>query len=110
MPLRLCAWLALLPALLAAGCSTQQVVKENATRATVASQEVPENQLLDVSIQVVTLREHESVQGGRHVRWTEIEEHGRLRDLVRTRELATVLDLEALERSQASARVEAPAP
>lgn len=53
--------------------------------------------------QVVTLREHEIVQGGRRVRWTEIQEHGRLRDLVRTRELATVLDLEALERSQAGA-------
>lgn len=60
--------------------------------------------------QVVTLREHESLEGGRRVRWTEIQEHGPLRDLVRTRELATVLDLEALERSQASARAEAPAP
>ena len=32
---------------------------------------------------VVTLREHESVRAGRSVRWTEIQEHGRLRDLVR---------------------------
>jgi type IV secretory pathway VirD2 relaxase len=60
--------------------------------------------------QVVTLREHESVQGGRRVRWTEIQEHGRLRDLVRTRELATVLDLEALGRGQAGARVDVPSP
>jgi hypothetical protein len=60
--------------------------------------------------QVVTLREHESVEAARRVRWTEIQEHGRLRDLVRTRELATVLDLEALERGQAGARAEAPAP
>jgi type IV secretory pathway VirD2 relaxase len=51
---------------------------------------------------VVTLREHESVSMGRRVRWTEIQEHGRLRDLVRTRELATVLDLEALERSRSA--------
>ena len=53
---------------------------------------------------VVTLLEHESVHGGRRVRWTEIQEHGRLRDLVRTGELATVLDLEALERSRSPAR------
>ena len=59
---------------------------------------------------VVTLREHESVRAGRSVRWTEIQEHGRLRDLVRTRELATVLDLEVLERARAGARPEEPAP
>ncbi len=60
---------------------------------------------------LVTLLEHESVRGGRRVRWTEIQEHGRLRDLVRTRELATVLDLEALERHRSAARSEpAPAP
>lgn len=33
-------------------CSTQQVVKQNATRAAIAQQEVPENQLLDVAVQV----------------------------------------------------------
>jgi hypothetical protein len=44
------------------------------------------------------------------VRWTEIQEHGRLRDLVRTRELATVLDLEVLERARAGAGPEEPAP
>jgi hypothetical protein len=61
--------------------------------------------------QVVTLREHDSVREGRSLRWTDIQEHGRLRDLVRTRELATVLDLEALERSRPAARSEsAPAP
>ena len=59
---------------------------------------------------VVTLREHESVRAGRSVRWTEIQEHGRLRDLVRTRELATVLDLEVLERARAGAGPEEPAP
>ena len=59
---------------------------------------------------VVTLREHESVRAGRSVRWTEIQEHGRLRDLVRTRELATVLDLEVMERSRPGARSEAPVP
>ena len=58
---------------------------------------------------VVTLLEHESVQGGRRVRWTEVQEHGRLRDLVRTRELATVLDLEALGRSRPAPRTEPPA-
>ncbi len=48
------AWLtvAVPAAMLVAGCSTQQVVKENATTATVAQQEVPENQLLDVSVVV----------------------------------------------------------
>jgi len=55
---------------------------------------------------VVTLLEHENVQRGRRVRWTEIREHGRLRELVRTRELATVLDLEALERSRPAHRME----
>jgi type IV secretory pathway VirD2 relaxase len=59
---------------------------------------------------VVTLREHETVRAGRGVRWTEIQEHGRLRDLVRTRELATVLDLEVMERSRAGSRPEEPAP
>jgi len=59
---------------------------------------------------VVTLREHESVRGERRVRWTEIQEHGRLRDLVRSRELATVLDLEALEQSRAAAHQEASTP
>ena len=59
---------------------------------------------------VVTLREHESVREGRTFRWTEIREHGSLRDLVKTQELATVLDLEAMERSQAGARSEDPAP
>jgi type IV secretory pathway VirD2 relaxase len=59
---------------------------------------------------VVTLREHESVRAGRSVRWTEIQEHGRLRDLVKTREFATVLDLEVMERSRAGARSEAPVP
>ncbi len=60
---------------------------------------------------VVTLLEHESVRGGRRVRWTEIQEHRRLRDLVRTRELATVLDLEALQRSRSQAGSEpTPAP
>lgn len=49
---------------------------------------------------VATLLEHESVRGDRRIRWTEIQEHGRLRDLVRARQLATVLDLEALERSR----------
>lgn len=44
--------LALLVAVPIAGCSTQQVVKENATTASVAQQEVPENQLLDVSVVV----------------------------------------------------------
>ena len=59
----------------------------------------------------MTLLEHESVRGGRRVRWTEIQEHGRLRDLMRTRELATVLDLEALERHRSAARSEpVPAP
>ncbi|NNF51350.1 MAG: hypothetical protein HKN59_02820 [Gammaproteobacteria bacterium] len=38
---------------IASACSTQQVVKENATRASVAEQEVPENQLLDVAVQVM---------------------------------------------------------
>lgn len=41
---------ALLGLLSMASCSTQQVVKENATSASVAQQEVPENQLLDVSV------------------------------------------------------------
>jgi type IV secretory pathway VirD2 relaxase len=59
---------------------------------------------------LVTLREHESVRAGRSVRWTEIQEHGRLRDLVKTRELATVLDLEVMERSRAGVRSEDPAP
>jgi type IV secretory pathway VirD2 relaxase len=59
---------------------------------------------------VVTLREHEAVGEGRRVRWTEIQEHGRLRDLVRSRELATVLDLEALERARQAARAAAQAP
>jgi type IV secretory pathway VirD2 relaxase len=59
---------------------------------------------------VVTLREHESARGERRVRWTEIQEHGRLRDLVGTRELATVLDLEALEQSQAASHEESPTP
>jgi hypothetical protein len=59
---------------------------------------------------VVTLREHGSVRAGRSVRWTEIQEHGRLRDLVRARELATVLDLEVMERSRAGSRPEEPAP
>jgi hypothetical protein len=55
---------------------------------------------------VVTLEEHEAVNDGRRIRWTEIHEHGRLRDLVKVREAATVLDVEALGR----ARSEAPAP
>jgi type IV secretory pathway VirD2 relaxase len=55
---------------------------------------------------VVTLEEHETVSDGRRIRWTEIHEHGRLRDLVKIREAATVLDVEALER----ARSKAPAP
>ena len=59
---------------------------------------------------VVTLREHESVRAGRSVRWTEIQEHERLRDLVKTREFATVLDLEVMERSRAGARSENSAP
>ncbi len=59
---------------------------------------------------VVTLVEHESVERGRRVRWTEIQEHGRLRDLVRTRELATVLDLEARGRSRSAPRTEPGAP
>jgi len=59
---------------------------------------------------VVTLLEHESVRGGRRVRWTEIQEHRRLRDLVRTRELATVLDLEALQRSRSRAGSEPASP
>jgi type IV secretory pathway VirD2 relaxase len=60
---------------------------------------------------VVTLLERESVREGRRVRWTEIQEHGRLRDLVRTREPATVLDLEAMERSRSATRSDpAPAP
>ncbi len=60
---------------------------------------------------LVTLLEHESVREGRRVRWTEIREHGRLRNLVRTRELATVLDLEALERTRSADRAKpAPAP
>lgn len=42
----------LLLALLVSACSTQKVVKENATRATVAEQEVPESQLLDVAVQI----------------------------------------------------------
>lgn len=37
---------------LVSACSTQQVVRENATRASVAQQEVPENQLLDVAVQI----------------------------------------------------------
>ena len=57
---------------------------------------------------VVTLLEHESVREGRRVRWTEIQEHGRLRDLVRTRELATVLDLEVMERSRAACSLGGP--
>lgn len=59
---------------------------------------------------VVTIEEHEVVSDGRRIRWTEIQEHGRLRDLVRIRELATVLDLEALERAQSKPRPVAPAP
>jgi hypothetical protein len=59
---------------------------------------------------VVTLREHRTVRAGRSVRWTEIQEHGRLRDLVRTRELATVLDLEVLERARTGAGPKEPAP
>ncbi len=43
---------AVLLALLLGACSSQQVVKENATRATVAQQAVPETQLLDVAVQV----------------------------------------------------------
>ncbi len=42
----------LLVTLLVSACSTQKVVKENATRATIAQQEVPESQLLDVAVQV----------------------------------------------------------
>jgi type IV secretory pathway VirD2 relaxase len=52
---------------------------------------------------VVTIEEHEVITDGRRIRWTEIQEHGRLRDLVRIRELATVLDLEALERARSKA-------
>jgi hypothetical protein len=59
---------------------------------------------------VVTLQEHGSVRLGRSVRWTEIQEHGRLRDLAKTHELATVLDLEVLERARAGARTEDPEP
>jgi len=59
---------------------------------------------------VVTIEEHEVESDGRRIRWTEIREHGRLRDLVRIRELATVLDLEALERAQSKPRPVAPAP
>ena len=59
---------------------------------------------------VVTIEEHEVVADGRRIRWTEIQEHGRLRDLVRIRELATVLDIEALERARSHARTVPPAP
>jgi len=59
---------------------------------------------------VVTIEEHEVEADGRRIRWTEIREHGRLRNLVRIRETATVLDLEALERAQSKARRVAPAP
>jgi type IV secretory pathway VirD2 relaxase len=59
---------------------------------------------------VVTLEEHEVEADGRRIRWTEIREHGRMRDLVRIREMATVLDLEALERAESKARPVAPAP
>ncbi len=53
MPKHLQNWMALLLlAFVACACSTQQVVKENATRASVAQQEVPENQLLDVAVQI----------------------------------------------------------
>ena len=52
---------------------------------------------------VVTLLEHQSVRDGRRIQWTEIQEHGRLRDLVKTREPATVLDVEALKRSRCTA-------
>ncbi len=45
-------WVSLMLVLLLGACSTQQVVKENATRASVAQQEVPESQLLDVAVQV----------------------------------------------------------
>jgi len=56
---------------------------------------------------VVTIEEHEVEADGRRIRWTEIRDHGRMRDLVRIREMATVLDLEALERARSKA---APAP
>jgi type IV secretory pathway VirD2 relaxase len=59
---------------------------------------------------VVTIEEHEVVADGRRIRWTEVQEHGRLRDLVRIRELATVLDIEALERARSHARTVPPAP
>jgi type IV secretory pathway VirD2 relaxase len=59
---------------------------------------------------VVTIEEHEVASDGRRIRWTEIQEHGRLRNLVRMQELATVLDLEALERARSKARSIAPAP
>jgi type IV secretory pathway VirD2 relaxase len=59
---------------------------------------------------VVTIEEHEVEADGRRIRWTEVQEHGRLRDLVRIRELATVLDLEALERARSDARTVPPAP
>jgi type IV secretory pathway VirD2 relaxase len=59
---------------------------------------------------VVTIEEHEVEVDGRRIRWTEIREHGRMRDLVRIRETATVLDLEALERARSKARPVAPAP
>jgi hypothetical protein len=60
--------------------------------------------------QIVTLEEHEVLSDGRRIRWTEIREHGRLRDLVRAQELATVLDLEALERARSKARSASPPP
>lgn len=44
--------LTLLLVLALTGCSTQQVVRENASTATVAQQEVPENELLDLSVVV----------------------------------------------------------
>jgi type IV secretory pathway VirD2 relaxase len=59
---------------------------------------------------VVTLREHESVRGERRVRWTEIQEHRRLRDLVGTPDLATVLDLEALEQGRTAGHERPPTP
>jgi hypothetical protein len=60
---------------------------------------------------IVTLEEHETVSDGRRIRWTEIHEHGRLRDLVKIQEAATVLDVEALERARSEAAAPAsPAP
>src|SRR5690606_39441170 len=61
-------------------------------------------------VQTCALPIYEGEADGRRIRWTEIREHGRMRAMVRIREMAPVLDLEALERAESKARPVAPAP